>query len=199
MRRSPYRTLSRGLLILGVMAVTLAGIIGLELRKAALDEVPTPIAPVRQQPTESPASGLGTVSTDQAAGYVAAILARPLFSPSRRPDETVANKMADLGRLTGVLMSPAGKSAIFAGPAGGKPVVVGEGNRIGEYVVGSIDAGAVTVIGPAGERVLRPAFDPSPPPPKQPPLPKQAVPAPITPPTVVSPGPVTPPARQPPK
>src|SRR3954447_24630716 len=107
MRRSRFRSLPPSLLILGVLAAALAGIIGLELREAALDEVPTPIAPVRLQPEKPPTPGLDTVLSDQADGYVAAILARPLFSPSRQPDETAANKtaaykIADLGRLTGV-------------------------------------------------------------------------------------------------
>jgi hypothetical protein len=194
MGRSRFRPLLPSLLTLGVMAAALAGIIGLELRKAALDEVPTPVVPARQQPEKPPAPTLSNMSGDQAARYVGAILARPLFSPNRRPDDIAANSPAkDLARLTGVLLSPAGKSAIFAGPAGGKPIVVGEGGRIGEHVVGSINAGAVTVIGPAGERVLHPAFDPSPPPPKQ------VLPTPITQPiiipSVVPLGPAAPAAR----
>jgi hypothetical protein len=191
MRWSRFSALPPGLLILGAMAATLAGIIGLELREAALYEVPTPIAPIRQQPEQLQASAPSSMSSDQPARYVTAILARPLFSPTRRPDETAANKAAeatDLGRLTGVLVSPAGKSAIFVGPTGGKPIIVGEGGRIGEYVVRSIDAGAVMVIGPAGERVLHPAFDPNPPPPK----PKLAMPEPIVAPIIAVPGPPTP-------
>ena len=149
-----------------VMAAILVGIIGVELREATLDEVSAPIAPVRRPSEELPAPSLGTVSSDQAAGYVAAILARPLFSPNRRPDAVASNGTAKvLARLAGVMVSPAGKSAIFASPSGGKPVVVGEGGRIGEYAISSIEVGAVTVTGPTGERVLHPAFDPNPPPP----------------------------------
>src|SRR5919202_1181988 len=70
---------------------------------------------------------------------VATELARPLFSPKRRPGSIAANDTAkDLTRLTGVLVSPAGKNAIFAGSAGGKPIVIGEGERIGGYVISSI-------------------------------------------------------------
>jgi hypothetical protein len=188
MRDSLFRALPPGLLILGAMAAGLAGIIGLELYEAALDEGPTPIAPISLQAEKPPDLGLATVHSDQAARYVTAILARPLFSPTRRPDETAANKAAkatDLGRLTGVLVSPAGKSAIFVGPTGGKPIVVGEGGRIGEYVVRSIEAGAVTITGSEGQRVLHPAFDPNPPPPK----PKLAMPEPIVAPVIAVPEP----------
>ena len=197
MRDSLFRALPPGLLILGAMAAGLAGIIGLELYEAALDEVPTPIAPIGQQP-EQPLV-FAPMSSDQAARYVTAILARPLFSPTRRPDETAANEAAkatDLGRLTGVLVSPAGKSAIFVGPTGGKPIVVGEGGRIGEYVVRSIEAGAVTITGSEGQRVLHPAFDPNPPSPK-PPTPMPIVAPIVAPfPALPSSGAVTPGARQ---
>jgi hypothetical protein len=187
MRDSLFRAPPPGLLILGAIAAGLAGIIGLELYEAALDEVPTPLAPIGQQPEQPRVFAPSTRSSDQAARYVTAILARPLFSATRRPDETAANKAAkatDLGRLTGVLVSPAGKSAIFVGPTGGKPIVVGEGGRIGEYVVRSIEAGEVTITGSEGQRVLHPAFDPNPPPPK----PKLAMPEPIVAP-IIAPGP----------
>jgi len=128
--------------------------------------VPALIAPTGQLPEEPPVPGLGSVPSDQVARYVAIILARPLFSPSRRPEDVATTKATDLARLTGVVMSPAGKSAIFAGSKGAKPLVVREGGRIGEYVVSSIDVGAVTVTSPGGTRVLHLAFDSSPPPPK---------------------------------
>jgi hypothetical protein len=165
MSGSRFRSLPPDLLTFGIMAVMLSGIIGLEVREA-LNEAPAPAAPTRQQSEEPPAPGLGSVPSDQTARNLTAILERPLFSPSRRPDETAANKVADMGRLTGVLVSPAGKVTIFAGSAGGKPVVVREGGHIGEYVISSIDVGAVTLAGPAGQRILHPTFDPSPPPPK---------------------------------
>jgi hypothetical protein len=187
-RLSRFRPLSSSLLTLSTVAATLAGIIGLELREVALDDVPIPIAPVRQQPEKPPVPSLGSMPSDQAAGYVAAILARPLFSPSRRPNEPAATKVADLARLTGVLVSPAGRRAIFAGPAGGKSVVVGEGGRIGEYVVSSIEVDAVTITGPVDQRILHPAFDPSLPPPKP-----AAVP--IIPSIILGPGPATPSTR----
>ena len=49
--------------------------------------------------------------------------------------------------------------AIFAGAAGAKAVIAGEGARVGAYVVQSIGAGQVTLVGPDGPLVVRPAFD----------------------------------------
>lgn len=95
------------------------------------------------------------------------VLARPVFSVSRRPaPEAVAAPQsvagpAGLPRLTGILIGGGVKNAIFAGGADGKPVVVAEQGKIGAYVVQSIDVDRATVLGPSGSQVLRPAFDPS--------------------------------------
>ncbi len=94
--------------------------------------------------------------------WAAEILARPLFAHNRRPpDQAVATQAATvaLPRLTGVAVSPIGRSAIFAGGEGGKPVVVSLGGKIGRYTVSAIEPGAVTVNGPDGARTLTPSFD----------------------------------------
>ena len=98
----------------------------------------------------------------QDAQHVATILARPLFRPDRRPEASVAQTtVGGPGRLTGVTISPVAKAAIFAGSAGSKPIVVDEGGRVGSYTVIAIEIGAVTIMGPEGQRVLHPSFDPS--------------------------------------
>ena len=51
------------------------------------------------------------------------------------------------------------RSAIFAAAGTGRPAVVGEGGRVGGYTVQAIEAGQVTLAGPGGSQVLRPAFD----------------------------------------
>jgi hypothetical protein len=186
MRRGSFRALPT----LGIVAAALAGFIGLEMREGTLDQASPSAAPTNQQAKRLPVSS--EVPGNQAAQHMAIILTRPLFGPSRRPDAVAANDAAaGLGRLTGVMVSPTGKSAIFAGPVGGKSVVVVEGARIGEYVVGSIDVGAVTIMGPEGQRVLHPVFDPSPPPPKP------TIPGPIVAPTIVGPAPAAPVVRTP--
>lgn len=104
-------------------------------------------------------------AVDHTDAWVATILARPLFSRNRRPSaERVAeaNATEGLPRLTGIAVSPAGRSAIFAGSPGGKPIVVGEGGSVGAYTVRSIRPDQVQVEGPGGTRTVAPAFDPTP-------------------------------------
>ncbi len=97
---------------------------------------------------------------DHATAWVATILARPLFSPQRRPSETVATAKAtgpEMPRLTGVLVSEAGSGAIFA-QAGEKPIVAKAGDRVGPFLIRSISVGQVIVQGPAGLVTLHPVF-----------------------------------------
>jgi hypothetical protein len=97
---------------------------------------------------------------EDAGPWVATILARPLFSPTRRPPAPSAGPAkptAEMPRLAGVLVSEAGGEAIFARP-GQKPTVARTGDRVGPYLVTSISAGEVTLSGPAGAVTLHPAF-----------------------------------------
>ena len=97
---------------------------------------------------------------ENAAPWVATILARPLFSPTRRPpapSAEPARPVAEMPRLAGVLVSETGSEAIFARP-GQKPTVARTGERIGPYLVTSISAGEVTLSGPAGAVTLHPVF-----------------------------------------
>ncbi len=94
--------------------------------------------------------------------WLTAILARPLFSPTRRPAQEAASragpaKLEAAPRLAGVMVSAAGRQAIFEVLAG-KPVIARVGDKVGPYLVRAIDAGRVTVAGPEGVVVLHPAF-----------------------------------------
>lgn len=103
---------------------------------------------------------------DHSSEWTATILARPLLSPDRRPPsetEAIAGNGTPQGlpRLSGVLVGPFGRSAIFAAE-GDKPVVALEGSRVGAWTVRSIAGGTVEVIGPGGARTLHPSFQSSP-------------------------------------
>jgi hypothetical protein len=63
-----------------------------------------------------------------------------------------------LPRLTGVVVSPAGGFAIFAGNDGGKPIVAREGDQVGDAVIEAVAVGEVTLRGPGGIVVLHPSF-----------------------------------------
>src|SRR5215470_17433129 len=88
----------------------------------------------------------------------------PLFSPTRRPPEAAATDnsetpLSDM-RLTGILITPDQRMAIFA-PAGGKPLVRSEGEMISDWRIESIDSQSVSLIGPTGSTTLEPKADPN--------------------------------------
>ncbi len=114
-------------------------------------------------------AGIASVAADtpgaaRDAAWVSGIVARPLFSPSRRPPAVAARApagpQAGLPRLSGVMISAAGKQAIFVSSETEKPVIAVAGDRIGGYLVRSIAAGEVVLVGPDGVKLLHPAFAP---------------------------------------
>src|SRR5690242_16241419 len=103
------------------------------------------------------------------------ILARPLFSSSRRPPQSAAagasadSDLADT-RLAGILTEPGRRIAIFA-VSGDKPLKVAEGDAVSGWRVESITPREVSVSGPTGSKTLQPKLDPNlAPPPGQPPI-----------------------------
>jgi hypothetical protein len=104
------------------------------------------------------------LADDHTADWVETVLTRPLFSPSRRPPTVAASGPAaeaivGMPRLTGILVSPAGKRAIFAPGGGGKPLTAAEGDTIGKWTVRTIESSAVTLSGPEEARVLHTSFE----------------------------------------
>jgi hypothetical protein len=92
------------------------------------------------------------------------ILARPLFSSTRRPPQTADAAPSDTGlsdtRLTGILIAPGRHIAIFA-PAGAKLLSVSEGQTLSGWRIDSITATEVSLSGPDGTKTLQPKFDPN--------------------------------------
>jgi hypothetical protein len=141
-----------------VAGVALVGAIVWELSGAPNGSDMTP-----QRPRAPAAAAAAHVpDNDHLPAWVANALARPLFSPDRRP-EAGATRVADAGpaglpRLTAILVGPFGRSAIFAGQSR-EPIVVAEGGRIAAYQVTAIEATQVHLIGPHGAQVMQPSFD----------------------------------------
>ena len=101
-------------------------------------------------------------ASDQARRWEAAILARPLFNPDRRPSAQAlagSGEAAGLPRLSGIMITPTGRHAIFASTTGGKPDVVAEGGSVGGYLVEAISPGEVMLAGSDGKHSLHPTFD----------------------------------------
>ncbi|HUC12743.1 MAG TPA: hypothetical protein VL985_20295 [Stellaceae bacterium] len=94
---------------------------------------------------------------------VAEILARPLFSSTRRPpseDRPVADTGLSDTRLTGILIEPGHRFAIFA-PTGDKPLMVSEGDMVSGWRVENITPRNVSLSGPEGTQTLEPKIDPN--------------------------------------
>jgi hypothetical protein len=152
-------TIGRGTGRLAVLAAILASLLGLELSGPAAEPI------LSGTPAAGPASP--TASPRHAAAALAdtaALLARPLFAPSRRPAAPSAKPVAVAAAaeppgLAGVILSPNGARAIFAFDEG-RPAVIANGGSIGVYVVKSITANGVLLVGPGGERGLHITFDP---------------------------------------
>lgn len=148
-------------LLLGLVAAGLAAVIARQLEAGpAVDPAP-PVAAYRPAAATAPA----VAPAPDRALWVATSVARPLFSPDRRPPPAEAAAGATSGpveppRLTGILITPTGRRAIFAGAR--EPLILQEGGRIGGYLVHSISAAQVTVLGPSGPRTLQPSYAPRP-------------------------------------
>ena len=144
--------------LMGLGAV-LCIVIGGELAVVGSDDLaPTSSPPLQPPAPPSVAVELVAPAVDQGA-LVDRILARPLFSPDRRPPPVLAvvePAPAALPRLTGVLVDKRGGSAIFAAAGGSRPLVAQVGGQVGNYIVESIKAGEVTLSGPGGTLVLKP-------------------------------------------
>jgi hypothetical protein len=100
---------------------------------------------------------------------LAAVLARPLFNWRRRPGPGAAAPSADetLPRLCGIVISPAGRYAIFAAAEGHTASIMQEGAKLGPFIIETITADHVDISSATGSRSLHPSFDA---PPKPPPV-----------------------------
>lgn len=86
------------------------------------------------------------------------ILARPLFEANRRPAAAPAAVTEDVPpHLTAIIINGAEGYAVFS-VNGEKPQDVGKGGNIGGYMVKTIAADRVQLLGASGLLTLRPQF-----------------------------------------
>jgi hypothetical protein len=90
--------------------------------------------------------------------WVELVLARPLFSPDRRP--AAGSSAADPGmpRLTGIIASPDAAVAIFQPAGNGRSVLARSGERVGGWEVTAIAADSVNLRKQGQVLVLSPRF-----------------------------------------
>jgi general secretion pathway protein N len=117
-------------------------------------EVSAPLPAPRENAAATAAQGDAASLT---ASWAAAILARPIFRPDRRPLEAAPVAQAAMPRLTAIVITADGASAIFVGDDG-TAVSVKAGGLVDGQTVKSIAASGVTLGSPGGVTILRPQF-----------------------------------------
>ena len=111
-------------------------------------------------PSSRATAATASLSPGPVQDWTRSILARPLFSPSRRPPSVTVSG-PERPRLAGIILGPGDKKAIFAGSGTARGVVAAIGQQAGAWRVLAIDASGVRVMGPDGVRLLHPSRDPS--------------------------------------
>jgi hypothetical protein len=147
----------------GLCACVLVGLLATEYHSAGLREArlahstPSPAAGTvaAARPNDSASLSPGPVDA-----WMRVVLARPLFSPSRRP-ATVSVSGPERPRLAGIIASPGHELAIFAGSGTARGIVAGVGQQAGAWRVLGIDATGVRVMEADGVHTLHPTRDAS--------------------------------------
>src|SRR5215207_1033564 len=93
---------------------------------------------------------------------LATTLARPLFSPTRRPPEVAQTTASELTnkRLAGIVIEPDRRLAIFA-VTGAKALTVAEGESVDGWRLEKITPTEIALAGPKGSRTLQPMPEPA--------------------------------------
>jgi hypothetical protein len=150
--------MDRGVIALLTGSVVLGIVLVVELG----DTVDPPAIMPAPAPTEAPAP---IAQTPQVGELIHTALARPLFSATRSPpnrptgDSAAAPELPSL-RLTGIVIEPDRRLAIFAVPRG-KPLARMEGETINEWRLESVGPSQVALSGPTGTTILEPKSDPN--------------------------------------
>ncbi len=145
-----------------LLPLLLSGFAALMLLVIGAELVPAASEPLVQRLDRARQSARVAAAPDRSEQWAATVLARPLFSPQRRPATSAAaaaQPAAKLPRLAGILVGPGGARAIFAPEGGGKPIVLGPGASLNGGVIRGIGLGGVVLARAGGEQVLHPSFD----------------------------------------
>lgn len=161
------RALGRSVLFAGASAVVI--LVALRLANTSIDGAPHAVesAPLDllDPSLVQTLSGFEIVATET--------LARPVFSPSRRPASAPAepapasvpietSQPLEL-TLAGVMISDAGRQALLVSPAAPSGEWVEVGSEVGGWRLVSVEAGSVEVTSPAGSRTIQLYVDNAPP------------------------------------
>ncbi len=124
------------------------------------EETPLPLSISTQAPAAASGMSLShAISRAPLESRVQTVLARPIFSPSRRPGSAVAAPSTALPRLAGIIVGPGGARAIFASSGDSRAIIAAAGGRAGPYLIRAVGLAGVSVVGPNGAELLHPAYD----------------------------------------
>jgi hypothetical protein len=114
-----------------------------------------PLARAEIAPHHNSAPEVGQVSLEQIERYKE-VLARPLFSPSRRPAEIPPQDATPMGivTLTGVVITPTRRIAVVTDGGAARSRQVREGDDLGNAVVGRILKDRIELKTPEGRTLL---------------------------------------------
>ena len=150
----------RLLLLLLIGCLAFGSIIFVELQLTGTQD--PAVAEAAARPDTPPAAR--RQQNPQVDELLTAILARPLFSSTRRPPQGTAANEADSDladrRLTGIVTEPGRRMAIFA-VNGEKPLRVAEGDAVSGWRIESITPREVSLSGPGGTKIMQPKMDPN--------------------------------------
>ncbi len=149
------------LLLLVAGSLLFGTIVFAELRSSGSDEAA--VTEVAARPDSAPVAR--RQQGPRLDELVATILARPLYSSTRRPPQEASAGPATDGdladtRLTGIVTEPKRRIAIFA-VSGGKPLKVAEGDEVSGWRIESITPREISLSGPSGTKTLQPKLDPN--------------------------------------
>jgi hypothetical protein len=150
---------------LGLLVMALGMVVAWEVLHAPISGLPASAAvtPQLRVSTKQRDAASAALRAQRVEYMARSILARPLFAPSRRPNAAVAaTAIAPVGasslpRLTGVIIAPSARLALFA-PVEGKIMTAMVGTIVEGYEVRSISLDDVILAGPDGEHELRTRF-----------------------------------------
>jgi len=143
----------RSIIALAILPCILATLLAVEIVLPAMPPIalPTPVAS-RPKPSARPAADADVMVDD----LVAIVLDRPVMEPNRRARGVVPVAPptdAALPRLSGVIIGPDGKRAIFT-PATGRSLILAEGDKVGQAIIKTIRPDEVILAGSDGDQVI---------------------------------------------
>jgi hypothetical protein len=144
------------------LGIVLAGVLAWQLTGVPAAPAPAATAAPTGQAPEAPATDEAEANRKMLSHAAAEALARPLFSPIRRPDaerRSIAAVAAPGGlpRLAGIIVAPGGRRALFV-DSNSKIRSVAEGEIMGKFTIQRIQPGSVVLSDSDGERVIRTAY-----------------------------------------